>query len=534
MHAAKVLSGFFASSLILLVACTVAKTAPDAIMPSPTAAALSPEDMRGPEDLPYYDVAWAKALTIDAMHVRVMSRAQAEDADIIEVQYDAFDQPIATEDGVKVVRWRQRGWLILPRTILHEGKAVALNIHDVDGGDKDNPRSSVGMGVDVARAFGIPVLIHGWMPDVVADVDGRSFHDTQVMAFKRLLAAHITSADELPMDGRYLFNGNPLAKADMVSMTLLQRLVQQERGEAITEIGSMGISKEGASHWILGALDDRVTVLGPGGYYAHDAQETYDRYGKDTDWRFPWKDGDRPEYDGLRDLFATFWKFLDWQVSTDAGRLVARTTTDPVNWYSTIKARQVLVFGDLGTVPGQHDGPWPFWAENKPLSSFKHPSWRYVRAFDGSGVLMDQAGIGEMGLSMLPQLSDALVNDTQLPGTPSIAVAQVADRQVEVSAKAKTTPGLAHEALLLYAISSERGLRDPGTWQIAPMTETGSNSWTLQLPPVPDDNGLTFIVVVREKATAGDLSYWRSASSMPMERFPVPQFNRPGPNWTDR
>ncbi len=527
-------SAFIALPLLLLAACSPATTASVESNPPQPAVSPSAAEIHGPEDLPYYDVAWAKALTLESMNARILSRDTAEGVDIIEVSYDAFDQPIDTDEGVKSIRWRQRGWLVLPQTIMHEGKALALNIHDVDGGDKDNPRSSVGMGVTAARAFGIPVLIHGWRPDVVAEIAGRSFHDTQVLAFDRLLSAHITSADELPMDGRYLFNGNPLAKADMVSLTLLQRLTQQERHDAITQIASLGISKEGAAHWILGAIDDRVTVLGPGGYYAHDARETYERYGGDTGWRFPWKGGDRPEYDGLRALFVAFWKFLDWEDSTEAGRLVARTTTDPAAWYSQIKAKHVLVFGDLGIVPGQHDGPWPFWAENKPLAAFKHPSWRYVRAFDGSGVLMDQQGIDEMGLSMLPQLADLLVNETTLPETPSVAVTEIADRQVSIHASAQMSAGLEHEALLLYAISPERGLRDPETWRVAAMEETAPGVWDLLVPPVPADEGLTFIVVVREKATAGDLTYWRSASSMPMERFPVAQFNLPGPRWDEQ
>lgn len=521
--------GLAALTLFLLAGCASVKVA-SAMRGLPVHAGTpAAAYIRGPRDLPYYDLAWAKGLTLSSMNARVVSRDFVDGIDIIAVEYDAFDQPIAAEVGVKTVRWRQRGWLVLPQTLLHNAKAVAINVHNDVAGDKNNPRSFLGMGIGVAKAFGIPVLIYGWLPDVVASVDGRGFHEAQELAMDRLLAAHIEAADDMPMDGRYLFNGNPLAKADMVSLTLLQRLVQKERGSNITEIGSMGISKEGASHWILGAIDDRITVLGAGGYYAHDAREIYDRYGKDNGWRFPWKGGERPEYDGLRKLFTAFWRFLNWEYSTAAGRLLERTTTDPVNWYSQIRAKHVLVFGDLGLPPNQHDAPWPFWAENKPLATFKHPSWRYVRAFDGSGVMMDQQGIGEMGQSMLPQLADLLVNDATLPGTPAVTVTQIAERQVAVSSKAQVTPGLAHELLLLYAMSAERGLRDREYWHIVPMTEAGPGAWKLQIPAVPAGQGLTLMVVVREKVTVGKLGYWRSASSMPVERFPVPEFNLPGP-----
>lgn len=489
----------------------------------------------GPRDLPYYDLCWAKSLTLAAMNAKIISLDSAGDNEILTLQYDAFDQPIATDTGVKVVRWRQRGWLILPKASLRGGKAVAINIHNDAAGDKANPKSFLGRGVAVATAFGIPVLIHGWAPDVVEAIDGRGFHDTQVFAMRRLLAAKITDAKSLPMDGRYLFNGNPLAKADMVSLSLLQRMVEKERGVQVTQIGSMGISKEGAAHWILGAVDDRVTVLGAGGYYAHDSGETYDHYGRDTGWKFPWKGGDRPEYDGLRQLFSAFWEFLDWSRSTEAGRLVARTTTDPANWYSQIRAKHVLVFGDLGFMPGQHDGPWPFWAENGPLSRFHHKSWRYIRAFDGSGVMLDQDGIGEMGMSLLPELADTLVSDRNFPATPKVTLEKLLGRRVIVRAKSEMTPSAArNEALLLYAISPERGLRDAESWHVAPMMRTADGGWSLTTPNVPEGQGLTAIVVVREKVVIGDLSYWRSASSLPIEVFAVPEFKISGPRWDDR
>lgn len=514
----------------LLSACVLLQIGVGALADQPPA----PSQIHSPKDLPYYDIKWAKSLTLSDMHARIVSRDRLGSFEVLSIQFDAFDQPIVGPKGVQTVRWRQHAALVLPPAPLRVDKALTFNVHDDDFGDKARPRSDVGMALSVAKAFGIPVMIHGWMPDVVKEVDGKIFHDTQDMVMRRLLAAHIEAAKDLPMDGRYLFNGNPLAKGDMVALTLLQRIVAQERGVNIREFASAGGSKEGQSHWILGAVDDRVAVLAPGGLYWHDTREMLERYRKDWNWRFPWKGGDKPEWDGLRSLFQTLWKLSDWILSTEAGQLVARTTTDPASWYSDVHARQVVIFGDLGLTPGQHDGPWPFWAENKPLSSFKHPAWRYVRIYDGSGALMDEKGIDEMGLSLLPQLADALVNDSRLPDTPVVDVKTIAARQVQIRVNVHFAPGLAHEVLVLYAMSAERGLRDRESWHTEQLQASRSGAWSGSLPPVPAGQGLALIVVARERVKAGELSYWRSASSLPIERFPLPQFdNNPGPGWRE-
>lgn len=518
-----------AGALVLLIAGALSacgSTDERAVAAAPDASSI-----RGPRDLPYYDVAWAKALTLEAMNARVVSRESVDGLDILSVQYDAFDQPIAASDGARVIRWRQRGALILPPAPLLRGKALAVNVHNDDAGSAEAPRSYVRRAMAVAQAFRIPVLVHGWLPDVLEPIDGRSVHATQDLVMQRLLAAGIESAGDLPMDGSYLFNGNPLAKADMVSLTLLQRLVQQERGSPVEEVAALGISKEGAAHWILGAVDDRVAVLGTGGYYVHDSRETYERYGKDTGWRLPWKGAERPEYDGVRSLFNTFWRFCDWVNETEAGQLVARTTMDPARWYDDIRARHVVVFGDLGIMPTQHDGPWPFWAEVKPLHSLHHPSWRYVRVFGGSGVYMDEQGIDDMGLSMLPHLADLLVNDATLPATPRVDIDQVGDRQVRVRAQAAVSPDLPREALVLYGTSTGHSFRDPEDWHTATMRETATGSWELELPVVPNGQELALMVVVRERVTRGPLQYWRSASSLPIEQFPLPEYDLPGPRW---
>jgi hypothetical protein len=501
-------------------------------------AAADPTTYDSPRDLPYYDIKWAKALSLSDMNVLV-TRDQQDGYDILTVEFAAFDQPFATPKGVQNIRWRQRAVLVLPPAALKAGpnvanKALAYNVHDVPFGEKTSPRSYVGINLSIAKAFGIPVMVHGWVPDFMKEIVGESYHGTQETIMRALLKAGIESAKDMPWDGRYLFNGNPLVKGDMVALTLLQRLVKQERGTDVTELASMGNSKEGASHWTLGAVDDRIKVLAPGGCYWQDTAGILDHYSKDLNWRMPWKSAREPAYGSVDDLFNTFYKYADWITSTEAGSVMARTTTDSVNWYDKIYAKHLVVFGDIGLVPGQHDGPWPFWAENEPLSKMKHPSWRYVRIYDADGTLMYEKGIGEMGLSLLPQMADLLINDAVLPGKPTVELSEVAARQIRVTASAPFTAGLEQEVVVVYAISPERGLRDAEYWHIATAQKSKAGTWEAVLPTVPQGQGLTVIVVARERAKAGELSYWRSASTLPVERFPVPQFNSPpGPDWRE-
>lgn len=472
-----------------------------------------------PRDLPYYATEWIKSLRYEDLDVRVLSHDRKDGFDIFKLRFAAFDQAIAGPEGPVKVRWEQWGILVLPPAPLLTAKGIACDCGDDASGLK--------MVFDVARAYGIPALTHGPMDDLMKSVYGETLHGTQDKVMHRLLQSGIEAAADLPMDGSYMFNGNPLAKGDMVATTLLQRMVERERGTQVTEVAAMGGSKEGASHWIMGALDDRIKVLSPGGYYWHDTSETLRRYEQDLGWKFPWKDSLTPDKDGLDRLFYTVWRLGDWMERTEAGRVMARTTFDPASWYDEVLAKHVIVFGDLGLRPDQHDAPWAFWAENEPLSRFKHPSWRYVRMYDRKGI------ISEMALALLPQMAELLIYDIT---TPTGLRHELAKREGGATLKleAQVAADAPSEALALVGVSPERGLRDPKYWTTVPMRSTGRGRWELDLPAPPPKHGVAVIAIVREPVQRGDLRFWRSSSTLPIEVVAFPELATtppPKPRW---
>jgi hypothetical protein len=501
---------------------------------------LATGELRSPRDLPYYDVAWAKALSLESMNFVEEERLETPGVTVIRGRWVAFSQRFVANDGplndprtYVTVPWRQRGALCLPRSPANEasasrGQGVTYNVHDAS-----NQQLFADWCVGIAAAFQIPVLIHGWEPDVVAPL-GSSYHAAQFPMMERLLARRIERLSDLPLDGSFMMNGNPLVKGDLVAITALQRLVEREGHRPIEEVGALGISKEGGAHWVLGAIDDRVAVLAPGGAYAEDTQAILERYRADWNCELPAE---------LQD-FHSVWKLFDWALRTEAGRLVDRLGS-PSHWSSEIHARHVLISGDLGrattnadgSVSRQHDWPWPVLAENRFLSTLAHPSWRYVRVPDGSGVSLDDRA-GEMGRSLLPQVADALVEGSTTPTNPVVNAVATA-RVVTITAQAQLDARWPVEAFVIYAMESDRRLRRatgapgvPALWHAVPMQRLGS-SFIATLPQVPVGRGLTFEVLVRQKVTRGPVSYYRSASSLPREMFALPEARCALPAWNE-
>jgi hypothetical protein len=491
-----------------------------------SACALSPAARNVPDSprdlLAYYEPDRIKSLRYDDLNVKVLSHDRKDGYDVYRLRFAGFDQLIAGAQGLVKIRWDQWGILVLPPGPLATTKGIAcdcaLGLDDANG---------LKMISDISRAYGIPVLSHGPMDDVMKPVDGDGVHGTQDKVMRRLLATGVESAGSLPMDGRYLFNGNPLAKADMVATTLLQRMVERERGSSVTEIAAMGGSKEGASHWIMGALDDRIKVLAPGGYYWHDTAETLKRYEQDLGWKFPWKQDFRPDKDGLDRLFETAWRLGDWMERTEAGKVVARTTFDPASWYDEVLAKHVVVFGDLGLRPEQHDAPWAFWSENEPLSRFKHPSWRYVRMHERRGI------ISEMALDLLPEMAELLMYDITTPTALKYELAKREGGAATLKLQARVADDAPSEALALVGVSPERGLRDSKYWKTVSMRSTGRGQWAVDLPAPPPGHGVAVIAVVRERVQRGSLSFWRSDSTLPIEvvAAPRPAVTKTRPRW---
>ena len=308
------------------------------------------------------------------------------------------------------------------------------------------------------------------------------------------------------------------------SISLLRRLVEKERGLRMTDVGALGISKEGQAHWILGAVDDRVAVLAPGGCVVG-TREQAERYRKD------WKCQAPPGLDDLKEWVRLVMRLNDWGLKTEAGRLAERIS-GPEHWPHQIHARHVLISADLGRRP-QHDWIWPLLASNRFLDEFKVPSWRYVQAFDGTGLSLD-AEPGEMGRSLLPHVADLLVHGTTTP----IAAVTEHGRRIKIVGQSSLDQACKKiEMLVVYIISPERSLRAPDTfWTtelMAPVAGQPGHFESSFLPVVPAQHGITYMVIARELVERSPLSYWRSASSAPREHFALPEHRVEFPSWTE-
>jgi hypothetical protein len=137
----------------------------------------------------------------------------------------------------------------------------------------------------------------------------------------------------------------------------------------------------------------------------------------------------------------------------------------------------------------------------------------------------------ELGRGVFFQTVDLLLDDITTPTTPTVRWTEERPRQVRIHATSQTAPSLKTAAAVVYAIAPTRGLHDPGLWKTSMMKPIGAGMWEADLPEVPQDHGLTFLVSVREAATRGSLNYWRSAASIPEELFPLPEHTNPGPKW---
>ncbi|MHB0999982.1 MAG: hypothetical protein ACYC27_12115 [Armatimonadota bacterium] len=474
-----------------------------------------------PREFPMYDLEWAKNLTLDKMSFTEINRTVIDGIECVEVAFSAFDQPFATLDGgVIVLPWRQRGQLYLPsepRAGLHQG--VLFNVHDILGYEGWSG-TQVDWGVGIARAFGIPVLIHGWAADVVFQIANMGYHSTQLPVLNHFWDLKIEKYDDLPIDGRYMvINGNPLVKGDMVAITMFQRLVSNEIGMTIDEVGSLGISKEGSAHWILGAVDDRIAVLALGGAAHHLPGDMMERYMAD------WKGICPPvaaAMEGFGDWVRLMMQFGNYSLSTEAGRVMDKVNS-PKHWPEQIYARHVMMCGDIG----QHDGAWPITCENSFYKSFTHPSYRYVRAYDGTGVMFDE-GIGEVGRGVFPHVADLLVYGSETPDTPQVT-AEEQGRQATIHMRCTVDDCLESEAILVYVIAPDRALTmySPDiSWQIVPMQPLPSKPGELEAEytlDVPESHQMTYIVIIREQVERSPITYWRTASSMPKECFPLPE-----------
>jgi hypothetical protein len=274
-------------------------------------------------------------------------------------------------------------------------------------------------------------------------------------------------------------------------------------------------------------VDDRVAVLAPGGSAHESWRDLMEHYR--SDWH-----GSLPASVGHVPLFEEVLRLGDWLTTTEAGRKMDRAMS-PEYWSNQIYARHLLISGDLGA-QDQHDVIWPILAENHCLAALKTPSWRYVRAYDGSGVSLNDAA-GELGRSLLPHVADLLTLGTLTPSTPKVHVAEEG-RRLRVRADCAVDGGLRTEAVLVYIMARDRNicLRPRADWKTAALAAVAGHPGRFiseMLPEVPQDSALTFMVVVKELVERPPIRYWRSASSLPEERFPLPAHHAKLPSWKD-
>ena len=161
------------------------------------------------------------------------------------------------------------------------------------------------------------------------------------------------------------------------------------------------------------------------------------------------------------------------------------TSMSPEHWAGRLRAKHVLIFGDVGVIPGQHD-IFPILAERGFLQRFKHPSWQYVRTYDRPGVeLNDGLKEHELGRGVFFQAADLLLDDIITPTTPTMRWTEPRPRQVRIRASSRTAPSLKTAATVVYAIAPTRGLHDPGLWKAIRMQSVGAGTWEADLPEVP-------------------------------------------------
>ncbi|MCI0541515.1 MAG: hypothetical protein L0Z50_40470 [Verrucomicrobiales bacterium] len=263
-------------------------------------------------------------------------------------------------------------------------------------------------------------------------------------------------------------------------------------------------------------MDDRVAVLCPMSFFGESFRELGHRYC--LDWN-----GATPQ--GIESLFHATFRFIDWMEKTEAGAAVDRTLSVE-HWPGLIRARHILVTGDIGRPP-QHDSAWPLLTENKFLEKLQHSSWRYVRTFD------DGTGAGDMSRSVPAQAAELLVDGVHPPTTPVVKVVEKG-RRISVAVTSQIEPKLPTEAHLLYLFTPGRKLPLYGDrWKDEAMipVEGKPGEFTFELPETPPDQMVTFLVVVRQLVKRDDIAYWRSASSLPQECFALPTHDAKLPSW---
>jgi len=176
-----------------------------------------------------------------------------------------------------------------------------------------------------------------------------------------------------PNDYRFGNFGLALAETNMMALTLLSRVLQDE-GYVPGSAAMTGGSKEGFAVWLASAVDDRVVVAGPGAFHREDFVAAFDAM-EDN-----WGCQDDPPDGGTADSLA----FRNWGIASHAGQ-VALKYFSVVEFAPELKPEFLFITGDVGLY-GMHDAKFfTTGAETGFLESFSARPFRYDRRPTSSG-----------------------------------------------------------------------------------------------------------------------------------------------------
>ena len=477
-----------------------------------------------PRDVEWYEVDRMKGLTLSELNWRETRRFKLGDVTVIAGEFDAFDWSTFSRELQPItLRWLQRAALFLPPDSPDDADdscpcGVIASNHDDDQMSEWAAENRWERWAGLGRAFGIPVMVHGWRsPEMTRPAGFGDFHPMQFPLLAHLLDGSYCEWGDLPLDGSLVFNASPLTKADLVANTLFQRLVEAEGG-SLERIGAWGGSKEGQSLWTLAAIDDRLDVVGPGGMFYQDMHALADAY------RREWGGEDR----GEGGIIGLVLAFSDWAKNTELGRIVDRTLL-PVHFTDEFYPRVVLVWGDVAQ-KGMHDGTYALGAETPFLNGFRSVPWYYFRSTGGN--------VEPESMPRWSMVADLLVNEDHERLWPKVVSAEAeADgrRRVRIRAAVRTPELSGLEVRAWTAKSHSRWWTEVegGQWDALPMAREGEGgTWVTEWSePVPDDLAFAFIVEARVRVQAGDFTYHRVDTSQPQFLWQKPAFDIPIKPW---
>lgn len=490
-----------------------------------------------PRDIPFYNDPAIRSASLADMKWKLIKEGTLKSGvKVMAGTLQAWSFTTYKKDGTKVrIPWEQVLFVFLPpgypnRTHPGFGKGLLYNFHNIyynSNGIIDimtpvpgAPGSRGEWAEQIAVDYGIPVVFHGWSDESMKVTGSSGFHTHQFyIILEQLLKQYPCDPKKIPFDGSLLINGHPLVKGDMYAITALQRLAEKAGGK-VDKVGSVGISKEGWSHWLLASVDERLEVASPGGHLFEDFHTAGQAYEKE------WGCASPPDLSGdtASHIINLMRGLPYWLKNTPAGQMVDRVT-NVSQFQDKLYPRHMIISGDM-TLPNQHDRFYPLTAENAFLAQFNHPNWQYWRVKGASGV--SRLIESDRGRALLPAVAESLVYKTSFP---KVKVTQETDAQRRFSVTVQVD-GAVDEVRLHVAASANTFWNDkehqPGgaqAWKEAKLSKQADGSWKLPeggwSQSVPAGHQVAMYVEALRKYTRGKHEYILSSSSPFQVLFPL-------------